>query len=57
MSESIKTFVFDVYGTLFDVTSTKEECNKLYPEKGEKISQSWRAKQVEYFLLRQVMGK
>lgn len=56
MSSTIKAFVFDVYGTLFDVTSLKEECEELYPGYGEKISQGWRAKQVEYFLLRQLMG-
>lgn len=55
-SKSIKAFVFDVYGTLFDVTAIKKECEELYPGYGEKISQTWRSKQVEYFLLRQLMG-
>ncbi|MGH2319539.1 haloacid dehalogenase type II [Planococcus sp. SE5232] len=56
MDKSIKAFVFDVYGTLFDVTAVKKECEDLYPGYGEEISQSWRAKQVEYFMLRQLMG-
>ncbi len=56
MNESIKAFVFDVYGTLFDVTAIKKECEELYPGYGEKISQTWRSKQVEYFMLRQLMG-
>lgn len=56
MNDSIKAFVFDVYGTLFDVTAIKEECEELYPGYGEKISQTWRSKQVEYFMLRQLMG-
>ena len=56
MDASIKAFVFDVYGTLFDVTAIKKECEELYPGYGEKISETWRAKQVEYFLLRQLMG-
>lgn len=56
MENSIKAFVFDVYGTLFDVTAIKNECEKLYPGYGEKISQTWRTKQVEYFMLRQLMG-
>lgn len=56
MKNSIKAFIFDVYGTLFDVHSLKKVCNDLYPEKGDEISQSWRAKQIEYFFLRQLMG-
>lgn len=56
MKNSIKAFIFDVYGTLFDVHSLKKVCNDLYPEKGEEISQSWREKQIEYFFLRQLMG-
>lgn len=56
MDSQIKAFVFDVYGTLFDVTAVKEECEELYPGHGEAISQTWRSKQVEYFMLRQLMG-
>ncbi|OZS78214.1 haloacid dehalogenase, type II [Tetzosporium hominis] len=56
MGSQIKAFVFDVYGTLFDVTAIKDECEKLYPGYGETISQTWRSKQVEYFMLRQLMG-
>ena len=56
MKPSIKAFIFDVYGTLFDVHSIKKLCNDLYPGKGDGISQSWRAKQIEYFFLRQLMG-
>ena len=56
MSKSIKAFVFDVYGTLFDVHSVKEATETLYPGKGEAISQAWRKKQVEYSFLRQLMG-
>ncbi|EIM05836.1 haloacid dehalogenase [Planococcus antarcticus DSM 14505] len=56
MDKPIKTFVFDVYGTLFDVTAIKNECEELYPGYGETISQTWRTKQVEYFMLRQLMG-
>ncbi len=56
MENPIKAFVFDVYGTLFDVTAIKDECEELYPGYGETISQTWRSKQVEYFMLRQLMG-
>ncbi|MDX1807780.1 MAG: haloacid dehalogenase type II [Paenisporosarcina sp.] len=51
-----RAFVFDAYGTLFDVHSIGTECNKIFPQKGEKISQTWRTKQVEYFMLHQIMG-
>ncbi|WP_020006278.1 haloacid dehalogenase type II [Salinicoccus albus] len=50
------TFIFDVYGTLFDVDSVADKCNKYFPEKGEKISKTWREKQLEYANLRQIMG-
>ncbi len=53
---TIKAFIFDVYGTLFDVHSVQDTCNKHFPDKGEAISQSWRKKQLDYFFLRQVMG-
>jgi 2-haloacid dehalogenase len=52
----IKAIVFDVYGTLFDVHSVIEECERQFPEKGEKISQVWRKKQLEYSFLRGLMG-
>jgi 2-haloacid dehalogenase len=58
MSHSkFKAFVFDAYGTLFDVHSVIEKCNELYPGKGETISRVWRQKQLEYSFLRQLMGK
>lgn len=53
----VKAFVFDAYGTLFDVHSVGEECNKWFPEKGEAISQVWREKQLNYFFLRQMMER
>jgi 2-haloacid dehalogenase len=56
MSKSVRAFIFDVYGTLFDVHSVKEAVETLYPGKGESISQTWRKKQLEYSFLRQLMG-
>ncbi|WP_282138415.1 haloacid dehalogenase type II [Rossellomorea aquimaris] len=53
---NIKAFVFDAYGTLFDVHSVIEKCNEFFPDKGEEISQVWRKKQLEYSFLRQLMG-
>jgi 2-haloacid dehalogenase len=52
-----KAFVFDAYGTLFDVHSVIEKCNELFPGKGKEISGVWRQKQLEYSFLRQLMGR
>ncbi|HYG42367.1 MAG TPA: haloacid dehalogenase type II [Bordetella sp.] len=52
-----KAIVFDLYGTLFDVHSVVQECNKCYPGKGMEISSLWRHKQLEYTWLRSLMGK
>ncbi|ASK61496.1 haloacid dehalogenase, type II [Virgibacillus phasianinus] len=56
MKINIKAFVFDVYGTLFDVHSVVAKCNQLFPGKGDQISRTWRKKQLEYANLREIMG-
>lgn len=53
----IKSVVFDVYGTLYDVFSVVTKCESLYPEKGEQISKLWRNKQLEYTWLRTLMNR
>lgn len=53
----IKSVVFDVYGTLYDVFSVVKKCESLYPEKGEQISKLWRNKQLEYTWLRTLMNR
>ncbi|SET32605.1 2-haloacid dehalogenase [Salinibacillus kushneri] len=55
-NHAIQAFVFDVYGTLFDVHSISKKCNELFPGKGQLISRTWREKQIEYSNLRQLMG-
>lgn len=57
MKPTIKAFVFDVYGTLFDVHSVKDACDEAFPGKGEDISRVWRTKQLEYFFWRHIMGR
>lgn len=52
-----KTILFDAYGTLFDVHTVIETCDKLYPERGESISHLWRLKQIEYAMQYQLMGR
>ncbi|MDP9728558.1 haloacid dehalogenase type II [Alicyclobacillus tolerans] len=53
----IEAVVFDAYGTLFDVHSVIDSCNKIFPEQGEQISQVWRQKQLEYTWLRALMKR
>jgi 2-haloacid dehalogenase len=49
--------VFDAYGTLFDVFSVTRVCEQLFPGYGERLAQAWRAKQLQYSLLRAAMGR
>ncbi|WP_028783730.1 haloacid dehalogenase type II [Thalassobacillus devorans] len=48
-------YVFDAYGTLFDVHSVTEKLEEKYPDKGKTISQEWRRRQVHYFMIRQLI--
>ena len=49
---SVRAFVFDAYGTLFDVHSVASLAEQLFPGKGDALSQLWRQKQLEYSWLR-----
>src|SRR3954470_10484008 len=53
----IKAFVFDAYGTLYDVQSVAEVTEAAFPGQGEYITQVWRLKQLEYSWLRSMMGR
>ncbi|RWZ55007.1 haloacid dehalogenase type II [Halobacillus fulvus] len=55
MELGYKAYVFDAYGTLFDVHSVMERIHDHFPDKGEQISQEWRSRQVHYFLVRQLV--
>jgi 2-haloacid dehalogenase len=55
--ESIEAFAFDAYGTLFDVFSVTALCDELFPGHGTALAQIWRAKQLQYSLLRSLMGR
>ena len=50
-------FIFDAYGTLFDVHSVQARCEALWPGKGALLSQAWRAKQLEYTWQRSLMRR
>ena len=55
--EAIEAFAFDAYGTLFDVFSVTALCEELFPGNGDALAQRWRAKQLQYSLLRSLMGR
>ena len=52
---AIEAFVFDAYGTLYDVQSVLERVERACPGRGEFITQIWRLKQLEYTWLRTCM--
>ncbi len=54
---TIKAFVFDAYGTLFDVHSVAGATEAAFPGHGDYITQVWRLKQLEYTWLRSLMGR
>lgn len=51
------TFVFDAYGTLYDVNSVATATEEAFPGYGDTITQVWRLKQLEYTWLRSLMGR
>ena len=53
---TIKAFVFDAYGTLYDVQSVAGATEAAFPGHGATITQIWRMKQLEYTWLRSLMG-
>jgi 2-haloacid dehalogenase len=53
----IKAFAFDAYGTIFDVFSVTALCEQLFPGRGNALAHLWRAKQLQYSLLRSMMGR
>ena len=55
--KAVKALAFDAYGTLFDVFSVTALCEQLYPGKGSQLAQIWRVKQLQYSLMRSLMGR
>jgi len=55
--KAIKALAFDAYGTLFDVFSVTALCEQLFPSKGNQLAQIWRFKQLQYSLMRSLMGR
>lgn len=56
MMPAARGFVFDAYGTLFDVHSVIAACRDVAPD-APALSETWRAKQLEYTWLRALMGQ
>lgn len=56
-TKQLKALVFDAYGTVFDVHSVASLAERLFPGHGAQLSQTWRAKQIEYMYLRTLMGR
>ncbi|MGH8676646.1 MAG: haloacid dehalogenase type II [Burkholderiales bacterium] len=52
-----EALVFDAYGTLFDVHSVAQRCESFWPGAGAKLSQLWRAKQLEWTWQRTLMRR
>ena len=44
----VRAVLFDAYGTLFDVHSVAVLAEQLFPGHGERLSQLWREKQIDY---------
>ncbi len=53
----LNALAFDAYGTLFDVFSVTAACERACPGRGVALAQGWRAKQLQYSLLRSLMGR
>jgi 2-haloacid dehalogenase len=48
ISSPPRAILFDAYGTLFDVYSVGALAERLFPGHGERLTQLWRDKQIEY---------
>jgi 2-haloacid dehalogenase len=53
----MKAIAFDAYGTLFDVFSVTALGEEIFPGKGDALAQLWRVKQLQYSMLRSLMGR
>jgi len=56
LSQRPDAFVFDAYGTLFDVHAVTALADALAPSRGAALSTLWRAKQLEYSWLNALMA-
>jgi len=57
MRSGVQAYVFDAYGTLFDVGSVSALAERLAPGHGAAIARLWRVKQLEYTWLGSLMER
>lgn len=57
VNQNSKAFVFDAYGTLYDVRSVEETVEAAFPGRGSLITSVWRMKQLEYSWLATLMER
>jgi len=57
VNQNFKAFVFDAYGTLYDVRSVEATVEATFPGKGSLITSVWRMKQLEYSWLVTLMER
>lgn len=55
--KNVDAFVFDAYGTLFNINSLDERLAHYFGDRAEAISATWRRKQLEYTWLRALMQR
>ena len=55
--KAIQCFVFDAYGTLFDVHSVTTAADRIFPGQGSELSKAWRTRLLEYTWLRSLMNR
>lgn len=54
---SVSVYVFDAYGTLFDVSAAARHLDAELGDKWEPLAETWRTKQLQYTWLRSLMGR
>jgi 2-haloacid dehalogenase len=54
---SIEAIVFDAYGTIFDLDSYAKDAEEIHRGRGKEIANIVRQKQVEFVLMRTILGK
>lgn len=52
-----KAIIFDVYGTLFDMSSLKKGMTQFDDEQATSISKLWRKTQLNHMFLKQIMQR
>lgn len=54
---NVNAYVFDAYGTLFDINSAAAHCKEELGQQWESLAETWRTKQLNYTWLRSLMDE